>query len=148
MVYFYDIKQNLWDASPNLLNTARKWHSTCVLGESMVYVFFGRRLNNSTVRSIESWNAREHLINGTNNVCWNHIKLHEYERKSLLNAVPWRQNPNIAPLNDTQIMIYGGSDGKNLFKTANILDVDPKTKHLYVVDKELEKHLKTDNIKV
>ena len=46
-VEYYDIKTNSWRTSPAYLNSGRKGHSMCTLGESMVYVFFGYRYDNN-----------------------------------------------------------------------------------------------------
>ena len=78
------------------------WHSACTLSESKVYIFFGFRLDNSQVRSIECWNARDELLNGVvtdRKSLWDEFLLREYDTGGC-NLVPWRWNPIIVPLND------------------------------------------------
>ena len=82
--------------------------------------------------------------------------LREFDTRSDHNLVPWRCNAIIAPLNDNQILIYGGSGNsqrKAQIKNALIISSNPIEKH-YIKEKgELkllpkQKPIKIDQINV
>ena len=97
-VSYYDIAGDTWKGLKAELNIARSSHSACTLN-GIVYVFCGLG-GRYPINSIEMISESSLLANAT--TLWQLIKVAE-------NILTKRCLPAVAPLNDTEIAILGGS---------------------------------------
>ena len=97
-VSYYDIAGNTWKGLKAKLNIARFLHSACTLN-GIVYVFCGCEYIDY-FNSIEMISESSLLANAT--TLWQLIDVAE-------NILTPRYNTAVAPLNDTEIAILGGS---------------------------------------
>ena len=116
-VSYYDIAGNTWKGLNAKLNKNRWGHSACTLN-GIVYVFCGSRGYNGYLNSIEMISESSLLANAT--TLWQLINVAE-------NILTPRYYPAVAPLNDTEIAILGGSNYPNRLSDVIVFNTTTKT---------------------
>ena len=110
-VDMFDIENDEWNLAPNL-NKKRAAHSSCSL-ENSIFVFCGA--TQAYMMSIEMLDA-EGFINGEP-VEWQLVQLNE-------GSLSPRENPLVASLSDTELLILGGFDGRRYLNDGYILETN------------------------
>ena len=109
----YNIAKDKWTVGPTM--SVPRWkHSCCILGD-ILYAIAGNDQRNLATRSIESVNALD-LMNGKKVKAW---RLHDiYTTNNLY--FESRESPLVAPINETSIVIMGGSPHYDTISIYNV----------------------------